>query len=205
MSTGRKTARWATWAPYVHLTIFSLIALVPFIYIINTALHVTDSLGAYPLSRMFENLTLTNFGELLIKTSFPRWTLNSLVVTLGTTAAILFIDALAGYTFAKKSFPGRDLIFGLLLATTMVPVTVTLIPTYLMVSRAGMVNTYWGLILPGLATPVGVFMMRQYFLTLPDVILDAARVDGASEITIFLRIVLPLARSPSPCSRCSPF
>jgi alpha-1,4-digalacturonate transport system permease protein len=115
-------------------------------------------------------------------------------VTTVATILTLLINSMAAYAFAKYNFRGRDGLFVMTLAMIMIPLQVILIPIYLVVSSLGLVNTYWGMIIPAAATPTGVFIIRQYMLTIPDELIEAARIDGAGEFRIFARIVLPLCR-----------
>jgi multiple sugar transport system permease protein len=105
----------------------------------------------------------------------------------------LFLNTLSGYIFAKKEFYGKNVVFSLLLATLMVPGAVTLIPAFLMVNRLGLFNTYWALIIPGLASPFGIFMMRQFISSLPTELIESAKMDGASELRTFWSIIIPLS------------
>jgi alpha-1,4-digalacturonate transport system permease protein len=125
---------------------------------------------------------------------YVRYFSNSVIVTVLATALTLLINSMAAYGFAKYNFRGRDGLFVLTLAMIMIPLQVILIPIYLVVSSLGMVNTYWGMIIPAAATPTGVFVIRQYMLTIPDELIESARIDGAGEFKIYARIVLPLAR-----------
>jgi alpha-1,4-digalacturonate transport system permease protein len=120
--------------------------------------------------------------------------MNSVFVTSVATVLTLLINSMAAYAFAKYNFRGRDGLFVMTLAMIMIPLQVILIPIYLVVSSLGLVNTYWGMIIPAAATPTGVFIIRQYMLTIPDELIEAARIDGAGEFRIFARIVLPLCR-----------
>jgi alpha-1,4-digalacturonate transport system permease protein len=128
--------------------------------------------------------------------TFPFWTYlrNSVVVTVGATAITLILNAMAAFGLSKYHFKGRDAIFLLMISTLLIPVSVILIPAFLVVSQLGLTNNLLGLIIPGAATPTGVFLLRQYMLSIPDELLDAARVDGATEWRIFWQIILPLAR-----------
>jgi alpha-1,4-digalacturonate transport system permease protein len=123
-----------------------------------------------------------------------RYFTNSVFVTTVATLLTLLINSMAAYAFAKYNFRGRDGLFVMTLAMIMIPLQVILIPMYLVVSSLGLVNTYWGMIIPAAATPTGVFIIRQYMLTIPDELIEAARIDGAGEFRIFARIVLPLCR-----------
>jgi alpha-1,4-digalacturonate transport system permease protein len=126
--------------------------------------------------------------------NYKRYFANSVIVTSVATILTLVINSMAAYAFAKYNFRGRDGLFVLTLAMIMIPLQVILIPIYLVVSSLGLVNTYWGMIIPAAATPTGVFIIRQYMLTIPDELIEAARIDGAGEFRIFARIVLPLCR-----------
>jgi ABC-type glycerol-3-phosphate transport system permease component len=125
---------------------------------------------------------------------FVRWTLNSFIVASTVTIVKVVIDSMAGYAFAKMSFPGKDALFLVVLMTLMVPFAATLIPLFIIVRDLQLTNTYLGLILPALASPIGIFMMRQFIETLPNDLENAARLDGCSEFQIFRRVILPLVR-----------
>jgi multiple sugar transport system permease protein len=191
----RKYEVGARVAAYLILGVAAFVSVGPFVFLLNTSLHHTYTLASL-LADFFSRITFRNYGYLLFSTLFLRWLLNSVIVTGATILAVLFIDSLAGYTFAKKTFPGKDLIFYVLLATLMVPLIVTFLPIYLTISRLHLSNTYLGLVLPALASPVGVFMMRQYMQTIPTELIEAARIDGTPEFKIYARIILPVCRSP---------
>jgi len=135
-----------------------------------------------------------NYTEAFQMYNYKRYFMNSVIVTSVATVLTLIINSMAAYAFAKYNFRGRDGLFVMTLAMIMIPLQVILIPIYLVVSSLGLVNTYWGMIIPAAATPTGVFIMRQYMLTIPDELIEAARIDGAGEFRIFARIVLPLCR-----------
>jgi alpha-1,4-digalacturonate transport system permease protein len=135
-----------------------------------------------------------NYSEAFAMYDYTRYFLNSLFVTVVATLLTLVINSMAAFAFAKYNFRGKDGLFILTLAMIMIPLQVILIPMYLVVSSLGLVNTYWGMIIPAAATPTGVFVIRQYMLTIPDELLESARMDGAGEFRIYARIVMPLAR-----------
>ncbi len=141
-----------------------------------------------------DELTLDNVVRVLTQRSFLSWTFNSFLYSLVSVVVILITAAMAGYAFAKKRFPGRNVIFWSFLATLMVPSQATLIPLFVLVAELEGVNTYWGLIVPTLANAHAVFLMRQFIMGLPNELFDAARIDGAGEWTVFWRIVLPLTK-----------
>ena len=137
---------------------------------------------------------LDNFARLLVNNKFYlNWMLNSLIVAFAITAFHVFFDTLAGYAFAKKRFPGRNLFFVLILTTLMIPIHVTFIPLYIINRSLGLIDSLWALILPGTAWVFGIFLMRQYIQTLPSELIDAARIDGAGEFGVFRHMIFPLS------------
>jgi alpha-1,4-digalacturonate transport system permease protein len=135
-----------------------------------------------------------NYTEALDRFNFITYLKNSVFVTLVATVLTLLINSMAAFGLSKYRFRGREAIFVLIIATLMIPISVILVPVFLVITELGMNNSLWGVIIPAAATPTGVFLLRQYMLTIPDELLDAARIDGASEWRIYWRIVLPLAR-----------
>ncbi len=137
--------------------------------------------------------TTDNYGRLFEQLDFPRFFFNSSVVALAVTVGNLIFCPMLGYSLAKLQWRGKRLVMGLVLATLMVPAGITLIPNFILMSRLGLVNTYPGLLLPFLAGPFGVFLMRQFMLGIPDELLEAARIDGAKEFRVFWSVVMPIA------------
>ena len=140
--------------------------------------------------------TLANYQDLLRTTSLPRWIANTLLVGGAITILTVVVDLMAAFAFAKLRFPGRHAMFLVLISTMMLPFSITLVPTYLLAIRYGLADSYPGLILPALSAPLGVYLLRQFILTIPDALLEAARIDGASTVRIFLAIVAPLCFQP---------
>jgi len=134
-----------------------------------------------------------NYGDLIDKFSFGTYLWNSVFITVVATALTLLINSMAAFALSKYRFPGREPVFLIMLATLMIPPTIVLVPNYFIAAALGLTNNLWGVIWPAVATPTGVFMLRQYMLTLPDDLLEAARMDNASEWRIYWRIVLPLS------------
>ena len=134
-----------------------------------------------------------NYAEVIARFDFLRYFYNSAFITVIATLITLLFNAMAAFALSKYRFPGRGTVFLLILATLMVPPTIILVPNYLIAATLGLTNSLWGVIWPGVATPTGVFLLRQYMLTIPDELLDAARMDNASEWRVFWRIVLPLS------------
>lgn len=145
-----------------------------------------------PIERL--SLALENYTEPLEKFRFATYLKNSVIVTTVATIITLVINSMAAFALSKYRFAGRDAVFVLIIATLMIPISVILVPVFLVITQLNMNNTLWGVIIPGAATPTGVFLLRQYMLTIPDELLESARIDGASEWRIYWQIVLPLAR-----------
>lgn len=192
---GRFTSKSAySVAIYTVLIFAAVVSLLPFGYVVSTSFKSTMSLFAYPPDWLPNDPTLDNYRNLLNRYPFWRWMLNSFLVAGSVTAIKLVVDSMAGYAFAKMRFPGREPLFLVVLISLMVPFASLLIPTFIIVRELGLLNTYWGLILPGLASPIGIFMMRQFIESLPDDLENAARLDGCSEFQIYLRVILPLVK-----------
>jgi ABC-type glycerol-3-phosphate transport system permease component len=179
---------------YAILVLAAFVAMVPFLYVVSTSLKDTVALFSYPPEWIPRNPTLINYRDLIRDNPFLRWTLNSLIVASSVTVIKVVIDSMAGYAFAKMSFPGKNLLFLLVLMTLMVPFAATLLPLFIIVRDLHLTNSYLGLILPPLASPIGIFMMRQFIETLPADLENAARLDGCSEFQIYRRVILPLIR-----------
>ncbi len=138
--------------------------------------------------------TVGNFSEVWFNIGFWRFSLNSAFVALTITTCQLLTSTMAGFAFARYEFPGRTVIFIVILSTLMIPFQVIMIPLFIMMAKLGLVNTYWGMIVPAIVTPFGIFLMRQFMLSVPKSLLEAARIDGASEPYIYARIMLPLSK-----------
>ena len=181
-------------AIYGILVLAVIVSMLPFLYVISSSLKDSVALFSYPPEWIPTHPTLDNYRSLMTDYPFLRWTMNSLIVASSVTLIKIGIDRMAGYAFAKMSFPGKDALFLVVLMTLMVPFAATLIPLFIIVRDLKLTNTYLGLILPALANPIGIFMMRQFIESLPGELENAARLDGCSEWQIFTRVILPLMR-----------
>jgi alpha-1,4-digalacturonate transport system permease protein len=180
--------------PYVLLSVVSVLMLFPFVWMISTALRPEGHQAELSLIPQ-PYLAFENFARAWTypHTLFNQYAINSLVIAVVSTVLAVSLNALAGFAFAKYNFPGRTVLFYLVLATLMVPFQITMIPTYVTVAKLGLINNYWGVILPGTASAFGIFMVRQFMQSIPNELLDAARIDGSSEFGIFVRIIVPLS------------
>ena len=172
----------------------ALIVLAPIVWAAVSSFKTPSELAQRPPTLFPQQPTAANYTEALTSFDFPLYFLNSTLVTVLATALTLAVNSMAAYALAKYNFRGRDTLFLVTLATIMIPLQVIFLPVYQVVTSLGLVNTLWGMIIPAAATPTGVFLLRQYMLTLPDDLIEAARIDGAGEFRIFLRIILPLCR-----------
>ncbi|MBV9539467.1 MAG: carbohydrate ABC transporter permease [Acidisphaera sp.] len=177
----------------VLLSVGGLVMIAPIAMMFSMSLMDTSDI--YNLSLFPTSPTLENYLYLLTQKGFALWFLNSTLVAVGTTASVLFFDSLAGYTLAKFRFRGRSVVFVAILSTLMIPTEMLVIPWYVMARSLGWLDTLWGVAFPGIMTGFGTFLMRQFFLDVPDDLLDAARIDGMAEFAIFLRVAMPLVRA----------
>jgi multiple sugar transport system permease protein len=179
---------------YTVVIIGLLIFCIPVYFMVTTSVKAEAEVFALPIHWIPRVFKPENYPGAFATAPFGRYFYNSVVVALATVASTLFFSALAGYGFAKFDFPGKNLAFLFVLSTMMIPFQILLIPLYVVVYNLGWTNNYAGLIVPGALSAFGVFLMRQFCLTLPEELLDAARIDGCGETGIFWRIVLPLLK-----------
>ena len=191
----RKPFDWGHLVLYVLLTAGAILMLVPFAYMLSTSLKGLSEVFTTPVTWIPSELRWENYTTPIEEHPIARYFRNSLFVAVSVTLLNLLTCSLAGYSFAKFRYPGRDLLFGIVLATLMIPLASMIIPLFMVVKSLGWVDTYWGLIIPAGTSAFGIFLMRQHMLTIPDDLLDAARLDGSSEPRIFLAIVLPMSKT----------
>lgn len=180
---------------YGVLLIASVVSIVPFLYILSTSIKDTRSLFSYPPDWIPDQIFWGNYTKLFYETSFLNWTLNTFAIGLTITILKLIIDAMAAYSLAKMEFAGKRLITSTLLMAVAIPVAALIIPLFFIIRDMGLLNTYWALILPALANPLGIFLLRSFIVSLPDDLIHSARLDGASEFRIFTHMILPLISS----------
>ncbi len=172
----------------------SFLFLLPFLEMFLTSLEPASEINEFPPAFVPTHFTLSGYTRLFADSSILRWLLNTAVVSASAIVSHLVLCSLAGYGFARLRFPGRTFGFLAILATIMVPSQLLMIPTYVMFARLGLVDHLGAAIVPWLASAFGIFLMRQFFLSLPSELEEAGRIDGCSRLQVFFRIVLPLAR-----------
>lgn len=179
---------------YIILILFAGLTLLPLYWIVVSAFQPPSVVIAFPPSLFPTSPTWVNFSRLFKGSQILTWMTNSLIVTGVVTVSNVLLGTLAGYTLAKKRFPGRQLIFWSVISLMLIPGQLTIIPLYALIIKLEWVNTYAGLIVPGLIAPFSIFLMKQFLQTLPTELMEAARMDGCSEWGVFHRVILPLAR-----------
>jgi multiple sugar transport system permease protein len=180
-------------AAYLLLSLGAIVMIAPFLWMLSTAFKDPSTAFDYPPSWIPRPFTFENFREVWTIVPFGRYLLNSIFVSVCITFGEVLTSALAAYAFARLRFPGRDALFMMYLSTLMIPGQVTIIPNFVLMRWFGWINTYEGLIIPTAFTALGTFLLRQYFLSIPRELEEAARVDGAGYFEVWWRIIMPLA------------
>jgi len=181
---------------FLAIVLQAFVLMIPLFYMLSTSFKLPSEVFDLPIRWIPEQLHFENYIQPLHEKPFLRWMFNSTFVATIVTILNVLTSALAGYSFAKFSYPGRDLLFGFILATFMIPLEAMIVPLFVLVKDLGWLNSYVGLIIPAGGSAFGIFMMRQHMLAMPDELIEAARIDGASEFGIFWKIMLPLAKPP---------
>jgi multiple sugar transport system permease protein len=184
---GRKTIA------YLALSLLALLALVPFVWMLSTSLKSLDEVFLYPPKWIPSHPRFSNYTSLWRDFPMTTWILNSLKVTTSVTVGVLITSSLAAYAFARMEFPFRNALFYLYLGAMMIPGWVMLVPNFVLMRRLGWIDTHWALIIPAIGQPFGTFLLRQFFLTIPKELEEAARIDGMGHFQIYRRIILPLS------------
>ncbi|MCY3898803.1 MAG: carbohydrate ABC transporter permease [Caldilineaceae bacterium] len=181
----------------IHLTLAvgSVFMLIPFFWLLSSSLKAPHEIYVFPPKWIPDPVRWSNYREVFEVVAVARYTANTMIVTIFSTVGVIISSSMAAYSFARLRFKGRDIVFGLILSTVMLPYVVTMIPVYILFTRLGWIGTYLPLIVPDwFGGPITIFLLRQFFRTIPLELEDAARIDGASRPRIFAQIILPLAR-----------
>ncbi|GAU80174.1 carbohydrate ABC transporter permease [Bosea sp. BIWAKO-01] len=187
----RRTGNVLIW---IAVVLGALAMIFPLYWMLATAIRPRSEVFQPVVSLIPQMLTLENFRNVAQRHPFLTWVMNSTFIAVIAVVITVSANLLCGYVFAKFRFPGRDILFFAILGALMIPIQVILVPEFLVTSWLGLLNSPWGVILPRAAEAFGVFMVRQFMVSIPDELIEAARLDGASEMRIFLRIVLPLSK-----------
>ena len=179
---------------YASLSLLAVWTLLPFGWMVAVSLMPSGAASTYPVPLWPDAPTLAQYTALFAQFHMARYLANSLLLAGSITLGALLLNAMAGYAFAMLHFRGKDALLRLLLMALLIPMHITILPLFLMLRAVGLINTYLGVILPNLASVLGIFLMYQFMRTLPLSLIEAARMDGASEFQIFWRVALPLSR-----------
>lgn len=179
---------------YLILILAAATIFVPFVWGVLSSFKSMNELAAIPPTLFPQTFQWDNYLQVIVNGSFFRNYWNSFVITVGTTVGTLIVCSFTGYALAKFEFKGKNVIFLLFLGTMMLPVQLTMIPVFILTTKLQLINTFLGVILPATASAYGVFLMRQFMMTIPNEILEAARMDGCSELRLLLRIAMPLSK-----------
>ena len=179
---------------YAVLIAGAVLTLMPLWWMVAASFMPTGEANSFPPRLWPSRVTGEHYVDLFTRLNLARYAVNSLIIATVTTAISVLLNSMAGYAFAKLRFRGRDRLFRLLVAALVIPAQIGMLPLFLMLKQLGLINTYWAAIIPGMASIFGIFLMRQYALSIPDSLLDAARMDGAGELRIYWEVVLPTCR-----------
>jgi len=179
---------------YLILILGALLTLTPFIWMVSASFMADGHSSVFPPRFWPDQFTLEQYINLFSRLNVTVNFINSLFLSTIVTLISLFLNSMAGYAFAKYRFKGKDKLFNVLLSSMIIPAQVTMLPLFLMLKYMGVLNTYLAIIIPGMANIFGIFLIRQYVLSIPDSLIEAARIDGASEFQIYVRIILPQAK-----------
>lgn len=176
------------------LVVTGVLTVSPLLWMVSASFMPAGQASSYPIRIVPDPVTVEHYETLFSRLNVGRYFLNSVALSVSITLISLLVNSLAGYAFAKFRFGGRDKLFKFLLAALVIPAQVTMLPLFLMLNKLGLVNTYFGVIIPGITSIFGIFVIRQYALSIPDSIIEAARIDGASDLRIYATIILPLCK-----------
>lgn len=189
---GRRRLPFSPW--HLLLLPLSLLFAVPLIWLLLSSVMSNAEINRFPPALWPSSLDLGGYRYVLGNAMFPRWFANSLIVSMATVAGNLVLGTLGGYAFARMRFTGSRLLLGMMMATMAVPFQLTMIPTFLVMKELGLIDSLGALIVPSLVTPFAVFLLRQFFLSLPRELEEAAWIDGCSRLRTLIQVVLPLSR-----------
>ncbi len=178
---------------HIVMLLVAFSTLVPFLWMLSASLMKSGEASVFPPKFIPDTVTFEHYLKLFQSMNIGRYFLNSLVLAISVTLVSLLVNSMAGFAFAKYRFRAKKQIFAVLLSSMIIPGQVTMLPVFLLLNKMGFLNTYFGVILPGMASIFGIFLIRQYLQSVPDSLIEAARIDGAGDFLIYRKIILPLA------------
>jgi multiple sugar transport system permease protein len=187
-------SRWSALLVNLGLLALALVSLAPLLWMVSVSFMPRGEASHFPPPLLPSQATLDSYRDLFARNGMGRNFVNSLLVSASITLGSLLVNTMAGYAFAKLRFVGRERVFQILLAALVIPAQVAMLPLFLLMKQLHLVNSFGGVVVPALATVFGIFLVRQYARSIPDELLEAARIDGAGELRIFFQIVLPMLK-----------
>ncbi len=178
----------------IILVVLCVVTLAPLLWMVSASFMPSGQANTFPPPFLPREVTLEQYAALFTRLNLGRYLFNSALIALVVTAISTVVNSMAGFAFAKYRFRGREGIFRTLIVSMVIPAQVTMLPLFLMLNRMGLINTYLGVIIPGIASIFGIFLIRQFAMGIPDSLIEAARMDGASEWKIYLSVILPLCK-----------
>jgi len=194
MLVNRWKIRLQSVALHLVMLVISVFTLLPFFWMLSTSFMATGEASTLPLKFLPRSFSLDQYIFLFERMNLGRFFLNSLILSVSVTLVSLLVNSLAGFAFAKYTFRGQRPLFTFLLSSMIIPGQVTMLPVFLLLNKLGLLNTYFGIIIPGMASIFGIFLIRQYLQSVPDSLIEAAKIDGARDFAIYWRVILPLAK-----------
>ncbi len=179
----------------IFIAVFvGVITFLPFLWMISASVMPSGAANTFP-PRIFPNkFDFSHYTTLFTRLNLTKYLLNSMIISFGVTLFSLLLNSMAGYAFAKFRFAKKKGLFKFLLSSLIIPAQVTMLPLFLILKNLGLINTYWAIFIPGMASIFGIFLIRQYAFSIPDSLIEAAKMDGATEMQIYLRVILPLCK-----------
>jgi multiple sugar transport system permease protein len=188
-----RSVKFRKWLLYIGLLLVTAYMIIPFLWIFSTSLRLPKDSFSLPPAIFPTSFVWSNYAEIFDKVPFMAFIFNSIKIALFVVIGHVFISSMAAFAFSRIRFPGRNFIFLIFLSGLMIPSQVTIIPQFIMISKLGLVDTHWALILPALINPLGIFLIRQLMMTIPYSYDEAAYMDGANRLWVFLKVILPMS------------
>src|ERR1035437_8352559 len=179
---------------YSVAILIGVCTILPFIWMIFASLMPTGHANVYPPRLFPDRIDFSHYLNLFSRLNLARYLLNSLVISIGVTLFSLLLNSMSGYAFAKFKFQRKKTLFSILLSSMIIPAQVTVLPVFLILKNMGLINTYFAIIIPGMASIFGIFLIRQFALSIPDSLIEAAKMDGATDVSVYYHIILPLCK-----------
>ncbi|HZW39395.1 MAG TPA: carbohydrate ABC transporter permease [Ignavibacteriaceae bacterium] len=179
---------------YSLVIFISLITLIPFLWMVSASFMSMGEASSFPPRFIPEHFTLEHYITLFTNLNLTRYFINSVIISTGVTLVSLLVNTMGGYAFAKFRFKRKKTLFNFLLSSMIIPAQVTMLPVFLILKNLGLINTYFAIIIPGMASIFGIFLIRQFVMGIPDSLIEAAKMDGAGDFEIYYKVIIPLCR-----------